>query len=76
MSGDQRRPPVAEGSALRELVQAHYGERARGAGCCGADAGEAPAGPEEVPSFGCGDPNASAALAPGEVVLDLGSGAG
>lgn len=34
--------------------------------------------PEEaaVNSFGCGDPVAMAALGPGEVVLDLGSGAG
>lgn len=30
----------------------------------------------KVPSFGCGEPTVFAALAPGETVLDLGSGAG
>jgi ubiquinone/menaquinone biosynthesis C-methylase UbiE len=32
--------------------------------------------PEEVKSFGCGNPVALASLEPGQVVLDLGSGAG
>ncbi len=32
--------------------------------------------PADTPSFGCGNPLALAALQPGEVVLDLGSGAG
>jgi predicted O-methyltransferase YrrM/GNAT superfamily N-acetyltransferase len=30
----------------------------------------------DLPSFGCGDPTALAGLAPGETVVDLGSGAG
>ena len=58
-------------------------------GLVGADAGEvfggdryAPADRDEAPrtavlaSLGCGNPTAVAALAPGEVVLDLGSGGG
>jgi len=32
--------------------------------------------PPDVPSFGCGDPNAAASFREGERVLDLGSGAG
>jgi arsenite methyltransferase len=56
-----------------------------GGGAAGADAagsGAVPScGPRGVeasttPSFGCGDPTASAGLVPGETVLDLGSGAG
>jgi SAM-dependent methyltransferase len=48
-------------------------------GCCGAlaypDAGELPEGAVRA-SLGCGNPVAVADLAPGETVLDLGSGGG
>src|SRR6185295_7552753 len=83
--------------ALREVVQAKYGEAARsvqrgatascGCGCgCGPDPitsdlyekAEAAGLPAEavLASLGCGNPTALAQLAPGEVVLDLGSGGG
>ncbi|PYN05705.1 MAG: arsenite S-adenosylmethyltransferase, partial [Candidatus Rokuibacteriota bacterium] len=62
-----------------------------GAACCGPGAGHgdpvtsnlyAPAETKGLPpgvlaaSLGCGNPTALAALAPGEIVLDLGSGGG
>jgi len=52
--------------AIKEQVRAHYGKNisvSTAAGCCG-------------PSYGCGNPIDVAGLKPGEVVLDLGSGAG
>jgi len=51
---------------IKEQVRAHYGKHisvTTAAGCCG-------------PSYGCGNPIDAAALKLGEVVLDLGSGAG
>jgi len=50
-----------------------------GSDCCGSDADEAQTVTvlrDEVPSFGCGDPLLFAQVKEGEVVLDLGSGAG
>jgi SAM-dependent methyltransferase len=76
--------------AVRELygkVAESDGAQGCGSGCCGATANASLAlgySPEElavVPrganlGLGCGNPQAIAALRPGEVVLDLGSGAG
>ncbi|MBF6599750.1 MAG: arsenite methyltransferase [Dehalococcoidia bacterium] len=70
---------------IKAAVQEHYGARARQASSCCGDAGHRErlyAGqelgdlPETVASYGCGNPAAIAALRPGEVVLDLGSGPG
>ncbi|MGH7040798.1 MAG: arsenite methyltransferase [Acetobacteraceae bacterium] len=76
---------------IKTLVRARYGGIAAGteAACCGAggDAaratrmGYAPEDLAAVPDganlgLGCGNPQAIAALRPGETVLDLGSGAG
>ncbi|MDF1521816.1 MAG: methyltransferase domain-containing protein [Trueperaceae bacterium] len=72
-----RRPiPAADGAELREAVRGYYTERLA-TGCCGPSASNVvfEAAPD-VPSFGCGDPNAAAAFRPGGTVLDLGSGAG
>jgi len=77
---------------IREQVRTAYGEVARGksgcsVGCCGTDDGgslllgyseEDLAGVPDGADLGlgCGNPQAIAALKPGETVLDLGSGAG
>jgi arsenite methyltransferase len=74
-------------SEQRELVRERYAEAARsGPGCCGSEAfgatlyeDDAREGAPEAAveaSLGCGNPTAVADLHPGEVVLDLGSGAG
>jgi SAM-dependent methyltransferase len=76
----------------RSAVREHYAEVAEkgggcGPGCCNPgpigslEIGYAAEDLEAVPEganlgLGCGNPQAIAALAPGEVVLDLGSGAG
>ena len=73
---------------IHEAVREHYAERIKSAApCCGSDRSNEgnlypvdllatlPAG-ESVPSYGCGDPITLASLQPGQVVLDLGSGAG
>ncbi len=78
-------------SEVREAVRVHYATAAMQLtvlGCCqgdGADCGCAGAYPAEeleeiglsdAVSLGCGNPTMLADLRPGEVVLDLGSGAG
>ncbi|MBI4761708.1 MAG: arsenite methyltransferase [Chloroflexota bacterium] len=75
---------------IHDVVREHYAERIKSnASCCGpsncctndsnlypADLlATLPAG-ETVVSYGCGDPITLASLQPGQVVLDLGSGAG
>jgi SAM-dependent methyltransferase len=77
--------------AVRSTVREKYAARARQVetgGCCGTatsqitsnlyDGDEIAAVPEDAvkASLGCGNPTALATLAPGEVVLDLGSGGG
>jgi arsenite methyltransferase len=80
-------PAPDDGEALRTAVRDHYARAATGAsGCCHDDPITRDLYPEEVAgevgadplaaSLGCGNPTALASLAPGEVVLDLGSGAG
>ncbi len=77
---------------LREVVRERYGEVARqGTSCCGGGTpavrevsrviGYSVADVEGVPAaadlgLGCGNPTALAGLRPGEVVVDLGAGAG
>ncbi len=76
--------------AIKEIVRKGYGKVARGGGgCCGGDTTEdlarsigysdeelsAVAGDANL-GLGCGNPTALASLKEGEVVLDLGSGAG
>jgi SAM-dependent methyltransferase len=72
---------------IKDAVKEHYGGRARevSASCCG-DASsqrdrlyvvdEVAELPDTVTSYGCGNPTAIAGISAGEVVLDLGSGAG
>ena len=76
MSDAPRAIPAADAADLREAVRSYYTERLA-TGCCGPGGTNVvlEAAPD-VPSFGCGDPNATAALRTGETVLDLGSGAG
>jgi SAM-dependent methyltransferase len=81
----------ADPEAIRGLVRDRYGLAAlRASGCCGQGARPGQAGREigysdedlgAVPGdanlgLGCGNPTALGALEPGQVVLDLGSGAG
>jgi len=49
---------------------------APGSACCGSSSAPLAFEASDLPSFGCGDPTALAGLAPGETVVDLGSGAG
>jgi SAM-dependent methyltransferase len=80
-----------ESGDKREAVREAYGRIAReegGCGCCGSDAqalaqsiGYSPKDLLSAPGeanlgLGCGNPTAIATLQPGQVVLDLGSGAG
>jgi len=70
---------------IRMQVREHYAGRATGDGCCGGSDGAAScctATSSETlenfvgPSLGCGSPLEHAQLQPGEIVVDLGSGAG
>jgi len=79
-----------DGEQIKELVRSRYAAVAEGAaGCCGGGTpeevscgmGYSPAELASVPEganlgLGCGNPQAIAAMQPGEVVVDLGSGAG
>ncbi len=83
---------IPAGADVRDVVRERYGAIAAGAGCgCGGAAmdeaavlariGYTAAQAATVPDganlgLGCGNPLAHAALAPGETVLDLGSGGG
>ncbi|HTT31867.1 MAG TPA: arsenite methyltransferase [Solirubrobacteraceae bacterium] len=59
---------MAELTDIRETVREKYAAVASGEPCCG--------GTLDPGSLGCGVPTAVADLHPGEIVLDLGSGAG
>ncbi|MBE0672899.1 MAG: arsenite methyltransferase [Anaerolineales bacterium] len=75
---------------IHETVREHYAERIKSsASCCGSDNCCSPESnlypadlltivPSDVAStsYGCGDPITLASLKPGQIVLDLGSGAG
>jgi ubiquinone/menaquinone biosynthesis C-methylase UbiE len=72
---------------IKRAVREKYGEAALrvnsgGSACCGATSSSCADPVAELPeeavraSLGCGNPTALAALNPGEVVLDLGSGGG
>lgn len=74
---------------IHEAVREHYAERIKNnASCCSSDCcstedslypadllASLPEG-ESAVSYGCGDPITLASLQPGQIVLDLGSGAG
>ena len=83
-----QRPALNDPEAIRAEVQLHYGRVAEqqlkgigGQDCCGSDFYDLE-DLSQLPdtavnsSRGCGNPNAIASLAPGETVLDLGSGGG
>lgn len=70
-------------TSIHDNVREHYAERARNAAsCCGSntlyDDRLLQDLPSDISSFslGCGNPITTAALKPGETVLDLGSGGG
>jgi SAM-dependent methyltransferase len=80
-----------DGERIKDIVRSRYAAVAVGtAGCCGpakspdaasCDMGYSAAELAAVPEganlgLGCGNPQALAALRPGEIVIDLGSGAG
>ncbi|MEW6567430.1 MAG: methyltransferase domain-containing protein [Chloroflexota bacterium] len=81
---------AGRGEAIREQVRQYYAWRATESECGCQPAGseacctsgypidllEQVPGAMGVPSLGCADPVSAAGLQPGEVVLDLGSGAG
>ena len=81
---------MSTSTPIHDAVREHYAERIKNsASCCGPSAGSCsdsnlypvdllatlPAG-ESAVSYGCGDPITLASLQPGQIVLDLGSGAG
>ena len=59
-----------------EPLKSEGGGAPSGSSCCGSGPITLATEDAGVPSFGCGDPTALAGLAPGETVVDLGSGAG
>ncbi len=70
--------------AIHKVVREHYAVRIKNnSSCCGGESklypadllATLPAG-ESSPSYGCGDPITLASLQTGQIVLDLGSGAG
>lgn len=67
-------------SVAKSYTEALARRAAGGTGCCGPASCAAPAEAGSTPaaasSFGCGNPLALADVRPGDVVLDLGSGAG
>ena len=73
---NSRSLPTHDTDVLQEAIQAHYTERLAEGACCSPMNVEIADAPKDIPTFGCGDPNASASLQHGETVLDLGSGAG
>lgn len=75
----------ATAEEVRAKVRERYSIAANGGGCCGNDAccatGYSPVELEEIPAesilgLGSGNPVRHAELRPGEIVVDLGSGAG
>ena len=81
---------MSTSTPIHDAVREHYAERIKNsASCCGPSADSCsdsnlypadlfatlPAG-ESAVSYGCGDPITLASLQPGQIVLDLGSGAG
>lgn len=82
MNSGERPLPGDDPAALQASIREGYTRRlddatGGGAGCCGQVVPNVtfePAG--SLPSFGCGDPHAFSAIAPGETVVDLGCGAG
>jgi ubiquinone/menaquinone biosynthesis C-methylase UbiE len=79
---------MTDAQGIKKRVSQHYAQAVATKGsCCGGNdlvqlAGYAPEEVSRLPadavdhSFGCGNPLAFAAVKPGEVVLDIGSGAG
>jgi arsenite methyltransferase len=75
--------PTPDADELRASVRDYYTRRLdeatrSGSGCCPPAATNVAfePSPSPLPSFGCGDAHALTALAAGETVVDLGSGAG
>jgi SAM-dependent methyltransferase len=81
---------MATNTPIHEAVREHYAERIKSnasccddSGCCSTESNLYPADllstlpdGESAVSYGCGDPITLASLEPGQIVLDLGSGAG
>jgi ubiquinone/menaquinone biosynthesis C-methylase UbiE len=62
---------------IRDMVKQAYGKAVQSqGGCCAQSAGYGAELDQGVQSFGCGNPLAFAEVAPGQTVLDLGSGPG
>lgn len=63
-------------SVSRAYADALARREAGGSGCCSPSACAAPTPGVQAPSFGCGNPLPAGLVRAGDVVLDLGSGAG